>query len=387
MTNVLVSGASIAGPALAYWLARSGFTPTLVERAAAPRAGGHGVDVRGVALGVLEAMGLLDAARAQRTQIRGVSGIGRDGEELWRTEEMSITGGRFDNSDIEILRDDLSALLLGKLPPETEIIFGDSIVELTEEADGVAVCFASAPPRKFDLVVGADGLRSPTRSLVFGDERQFLRPMGLALAVFAVPNHIGLRDWQISYQDGADNCLVYTARENRELRVGLGFAADFDGIARDQLRQKAQIQQRFAHMGWEVPRFLEAMADTQDFYLGVMAQAVMPRWTAGRVALVGDAGYCPSPLSGQGTSLSLVGAYVLAQELARSPADHGAAFARYEARMRPFVEKSQAIAKMSQDERFLEPAYQAEIQAALDVAKNSIDMGTGLEFAPMMPVS
>ena len=387
MTDVLISGSSIAGPALAYWLARSGFTPTLVERAPGLRPGGQGVDVRGAALGVLEAMGLLDAARAQRTRIRGVSGIGPGGEELWRSEEMSITGGRFDNPDIEILRDDLSALLLGQLPSATEIIFDDSIIDLREEADGVAVRFARTPARKFDLVVGADGLRSATRSLVFGDERQFLRPMGMALAVFTAPNHIGLKDWQISYQDGADNCLVYTARENRELRVGLGFAADFDDVARDQAKQKAQIQQRFGHMGWEVPRLLEAISEAQDFYLGVMAQVIMPHWTAGRVALVGDAAYCPSPLSGQGTSLSLVGAYVLAQELAQSPADHNAAFAPYEARMRPFVEKNQAIAKMSQDERFLEPAYQAEIQAALDIAKNGIDIGSIIKSEPVAPVS
>lgn len=374
MPTVLISGASIAGPALAYWLARFGLTPTLVERAPCLRPGGHAVDIRGAALDVLDAMGLFDAARSKRTQMKGVSSIGPDGTELWRSEEMTITGGKFDNPDIEILRDDLSFLLHEKLPAGTEVIFDDSIAGLAESADGITVSFTKAPPRKFDLVIGADGLRSHTRDLAFGNGDAFLHPMGVALAIFSTPNHIGLSDWQLNYQDGKDNCLIYTARDNTELRVGFSFAAGLEDVARDQASQMAQIMERCGHMGWEVPTFLAAMPAAPDFYLGVMAQVKMAHWTKGRVALVGDAAYCPSPFSGQGTSLSLVGAYVLANELAQSPDDHSAAFARYEERMRPFVEKNQAIAQMAQDERFHEPAFQAEIQAALDVAKRSITL-------------
>jgi 2-polyprenyl-6-methoxyphenol hydroxylase-like FAD-dependent oxidoreductase len=372
MTTVLISGASITGPALAYWLARFGFTPTLVERAPGVRPGGHAVDIRGAALDVLDAMGLLDAARDKRTQMKGVSTIGPDGSEIWRSEEMTLTGGKFDNPDIEILRDDLSSLLHSGLAPGTEIIFNDTITALREDTDGVMVSFANAPTRKFDLVMGADGLRSNTRNLAFGKDEQFLHSMGVALAIFSVPNHIGLADWQLNYQDGNDNCLIYTARDNRELRVGFSFAAGLNDVGRDQATQMAQIQQRCGHMGWEVPKFLEAMPAAPDFYLGAMAQVKMPQWSKGRVALAGDAAYCPSPFSGQGTSLSLVGAYVLAYELAQSPDDYSAAFAHYEARMRPFVDNNQAIAQMAQDERFHEPAFQAEIQAVLDVAKNSI---------------
>ncbi len=374
MPSILISGASIAGPALAYWLARFGFTPTLVERASGPRPGGHAVDIRGAALDVLEAMDLKETARAKRTQMRGVSTIGPDGAELWRSEEMTITGGKFDNPDIEILRDDLSFLLHGKLAAGTKIIFDDTITGLTEAADGITASFAKAPAQKFDLVIGADGLRSNTRNLAFGNGDRFLTPMGVALAIFSAPNHIGLADWQLNYQDGKDNCLIYTARENTELRVGFSFAAGLDDVGRDQASQMAQVLQRCGHMGWEVPKLLAAMPAAPDFYLGVMAQVKMPHWTKERVALVGDAAYCPSPFSGQGTSLSLVGTYVLAYELSQSPADYCAAFARYEERMRPFVENNQAIAQMAQDERFHEPAFQAEIQAVLDSAKNSISL-------------
>jgi 2-polyprenyl-6-methoxyphenol hydroxylase-like FAD-dependent oxidoreductase len=374
LKKILVSGASIAGPALAWWLKRSGFEPVLIERAPAPRPGGHAVDIRGKALDVLAAMGLLDAARAARTTMKGVSGIDSEGRETWRSDAMTITGGNFDNDDVEILRDDLSGLLLGALAPDIEIVFGDSVTGLVDRTDDVLVRFGNSPDRTFDLVVGADGLRSTVRDLAFDGGDRFLEPMDVAVAIFSAPNHLGLEDWQIDYQDGKDHCLIYTARDNSELRAGVGFAARLDEIGRDRESQMAMVRAKCGHMGWEVPRLLAAMPSAPDFYLGVMAQVKMPAWSEGRVALVGDAGYCPSPYSGQGTSLALVGAYMLARALAASPDDHIAAFARYEATMRPFVEANQAIAQMSRDERFHEPDYYAQIQAALDIAKNAIDL-------------
>jgi 2-polyprenyl-6-methoxyphenol hydroxylase-like FAD-dependent oxidoreductase len=369
MPTVLISGASIAGPALAYWLARHGFTPTLLERAPAPRPGGHAVDVRGVALEVLGRMDLLASAETHRTQMRGVSTVNERGEETWRSEKMTITGGYFDHGDVEILRDDLASLLRGALGDDVEQRFGDSVVGLAQDADGVLVQFETAPAHRFDLVIGADGMHSTVRELVFGDEQAFVHPLGLALGVWSAPNSLGLEDWQLSFGEMPGNVLIYTARENVELRVCVGLSAGLAEERRgDVAAQKALVAERFGGLGWEVPRLLDAMWTAPDFYLGVAAQVRMPAWTRGRVALVGDAGYCPSPFTGQGTSLALVGAYILAHELAQSPANHPAAFARYEARMRPFVDANQALANLAREG----VAEDAPVHKALEAAKNAI---------------
>jgi 2-polyprenyl-6-methoxyphenol hydroxylase-like FAD-dependent oxidoreductase len=375
MCSVLISGASIAGPTLAYWLQRAGFSPVMVERAPAPRPGGQAIDVRGPALTVLERMGVLDTVKKLQTQMKGFSTLDADGNELWRTEEVTFTRGILDNDDIELLRDDLSSTLVGALPPDIEIIYGDSIGALRETETDVEVTLEKGGSCSFDLVIGADGIGSGVRALVFGDERQFLVPFNFALAIYSAPNHIGLEDWQVSCRNGEKNCLVYPVRGNRELRLCFGFPAGLNDEHRFDLdAQKALVAEKAMGLNWEVPRLLEAMWSAPDFYLGIVAQVKMPRWSKGRVALVGDAAYCPSPLTGQGTSLAIIGAYVLAQELARTPDDHSGAFERYEARMRPFVDKNQAIATLAQDKSFSEEGGQARVLAALDEAKNAIEL-------------
>lgn len=198
--TVLICGCSIAGPTLAYWLARHGFQPTLLERAPAPRPGGQAVDVRGKALEVLRGMGLLEAARNLRTQMRGVSILDADGKEVWRSDKMTFTGGVFAKHDIEILRDNLARILLDKVRNDSELIYNDCITALREDDHGIRVTFEKSPPRRFDLVIGADGLHSNVRSMVFGDEEQFLIPLDYLLAVYSVPNYLGLQDWQIAYR-------------------------------------------------------------------------------------------------------------------------------------------------------------------------------------------
>jgi 2-polyprenyl-6-methoxyphenol hydroxylase-like FAD-dependent oxidoreductase len=376
MKTVLISGASIAGPALAWWLNYHGFVPTLVERMPGPARGGHAVDVRGVALDILQAMDIRDAVHDQRMRMTGVSIIDETGAETWRSEEMTISGGRFDNPDIEILRDKLSHVLVGSLPADTEILYGDSISSIKEDADGVMVRLASGGTRKFDLVIGADGLRSNIRNLVFGEDREFLRPFGIALAPFSAPNTLGIKDWQISYRNGKDGYMIYTAPGNEELRICFNVPATLDDMPVDRATQVAVIRERCGNLGWETPRFLDAMEAAPDFYLGLIAQVKMAQWTKGRVGLIGDAACSPSPYSGQGTSLALVGAYVLAYELAQTPQDHAAAFARYEDKMRPFVAANQAIADLTRDPRFTEdPAFYGEVlEPAVDKAKMAIEL-------------
>jgi 2-polyprenyl-6-methoxyphenol hydroxylase-like FAD-dependent oxidoreductase len=361
MRNVLISGAGVAGGTLAWFLARQGFAVTVVERAPGPRLGGQAIDVRGAALDVVDRMGLGERMRALRTRMRGMSMVDGAGQELFRSEEFTYSSGRLDSDDFEILRDDVVAIL--HEATDVEYVFGDSVTALTEEAHGVRVEFEHGGFRTFDLVVGADGLHSAVRRLAFGPEERFVRHLGQYLAIFPAPNFLGLEDWQVWFRHEETGGAIYPVRDNTELRVTLGFGSD--PLPRMAVpEQKRLIAERLGGVGWEVPKLLEAMADADVFYFDAMAQIHLDRWSAGRVVLVGDAGYCASALSGQGTSLALVGAYVLAQELGR--AEHEAAFAAYESRMRPFVELNQALAT--------ENPTGGPSEESTERAKNAIDL-------------
>jgi 2-polyprenyl-6-methoxyphenol hydroxylase-like FAD-dependent oxidoreductase len=340
--DVLISGAGIAGLALAYWLRRLGFTPVVVERAPAPRDGGQAVDLRGAAIEVARRTGILDAARAARPGTRGMSYVNSAGKRL-----ASLDGafGVVDPGDVEIIRGDLVRILHEAAGDGVEYIFGDSIADLADGPDGVTVTFERSAPRTFGLVAGADGLHSRVRGLAFGPESRFLSHLGLYLSVFTIPNDLKLDHWQLIYVTPGKSVTVTSARDNREARAVFFFASpplDYDH--RDRARQEELLAAAFAGAGWEVPRLLAAMPEAPDFYFDSVSQVSMDTWSAGRVTLVGDAGYCPSPLSGQGSSLALVGAYILASELRAADGDHLQAFARYQRRMADFVARNQQIA-------------------------------------------
>jgi 2-polyprenyl-6-methoxyphenol hydroxylase-like FAD-dependent oxidoreductase len=371
MTTVLISGASVAGPALALNLRASGFDVTVVERAPALRPGGHAVDVRGVALDVADRMGILPELQAMRTRMRGMSMLDAEGTELFRSEEYAVSSGRLDSPDLEVLREDLTGLLHARtVAAGVEYVFNDTITALTATDDGVRVEFEHGASRRFDLVVGADGLHlvgadglhSATRRLAFGPEEEFVHHLGVYVAVFTMANILDLDEWQVWVQAPGAGGGIYPARGNTELRVNLGFeSAPIEGFHRDREAQRAELARRYAGLGWEFPRLIEGALAAPDFYCDAMAQVRMDRWTRGRVTLLGDAGYCASPLSGQGTSLALVGAWVLAEELGRATVDE--ALAAYETRMRPFVQLNQALVQN-------EPGS-PESEAAIEHAKSA----------------
>ncbi|MFE2141076.1 FAD-dependent monooxygenase [Streptomyces sp. NPDC059456] len=367
MQTVLISGGGIAGPVLAHWLRRHGFEPTVVERAPGPRAGGQAVDIRGVALDVVGRTGLLEQARSVRTRMRGMSVLAPDGEEIERSTEATFSSGRLDSEDIELLREDFVRMVHDHTRADVEYLFGDGITALAEHGTGVRVDFTHAAPRTFDLVIGADGLHSTVRRLAFGPEERFTRHLGSHLSVFGADNFLGLDDWQVWLRDGDVGFGIMPVRENTELRIAFGFESA-GPLARtpdsaDALRRI--VVEKLTALRWNGPRLARAAEEAPDFYCDAMAQVRMDSWSRGRVTLLGDAGYCPSPLSGQGTSLALVGAYVLADCLGRARGggrgghggrgvdpgghgghgvDHAAAYAEYERRMRPFVTLNQALA-------------------------------------------
>lgn len=379
-TRVLVAGASIAGPALAHWLRRRGAEVTVVERAPELRPGGQAVDARGVAKEVIRRMGLDVAVRAACTDTAGAYTVDVDGNVL-ETFRSDDDGGDGYIADIEILRGDLSQVLYDDTRDGVEYAFGDRVAELTQDADGVDVVFAGGDRRRFDVVVGADGLHSGLRAMVFGPHERFVRHLGLVLAFYSVPNEFGLDRWLIDYRhrESGRSALLRPIQDATRAMAMFSFpAADFDVDHRDVAAQKTLLCERMAGMGWLAPRILSHVDDTPDFYLDQVAQVVMDRWSNGRVGLFGDAAFSSSPMSGGGTGLALVGAYVLAGELAAAGWDPQAGFASYEARMRSFVEANQEIGRMhvqslSAPEPADEPAPEPDMEALTALIERAIN--------------
>lgn len=354
--TVLVQGAGIAGLTLAYWLQRRGCRAVVVERAAAPRRGGQAVDVRGPALQVVDLMGAGDRLRSARTRMRGMSVVDPDdGRELVRSTAATLTGGPLDSPDVEILRDDLADLLLAAVREDAaaavapaELRWGTRIVTLEQDDHGVTAGLDDGERIRADLVVGADGLHSGIRSLVVPAAEVGTHDLGTHLAVFTMPNVFGLHEWQVFAARSALMCGVYTARQDTEVRVTMGFAGQGGYRHDDPAAQREALADAYRDFGWWAPRMLAGMAQAPDFYLAPMVQVLLERWSWGRVALLGDAAWCTTPLSGQGTSLALVGAYVLAGDLATHPGGTGAALASWEQRMRPFVTANQQLALVNE---------------------------------------
>src|SRR6266581_82839 len=320
--TVLISGAGIGGPALAFWLRRHGFAPTVVEVAAAPRPGGHAVDLRGAGREVVERMGLLDTVRAERVDERGFAYA--DGRGRWTARmPADLFDGEGMVAEIEIMRGNLTRILYDATRDGIEYLFNDQIAGLTEDGDGVKVTFASGTVRRFDIVVGADGLHSGVRRLAFGPEQEFVRHLGGYMAYFTVPDPGNLDHWFLMH--GAPGGLV------------AGIRPENGGTA------KAMLRAKFTGVGWLVPQILAAMPGAGDFYFDSLSQVHLGQWYRGRTVLLGDAGYCGSPLAGLGTAMALVAAYVLAGELSATPDDHEAAFARYQDEVRDYVKQCQTL--------------------------------------------
>ncbi|HET6552549.1 MAG TPA: FAD-dependent monooxygenase [Dyella sp.] len=340
--DVLISGAGVAGLALAHWLDKAGFAVTVVELQPAFRRGGQAIDIRGVALDVVQAMGLLDKIRELRTHNKGMSTLDAAGVEIERTEERTFSAGRTDGQDVELFRDDLCQLLMKSLSNAVEFVYGDSIASLAEHGDKVEVSFTSGKRRTFDMVVGADGVYSKTRRLWFNDDASYIKSLGVVMALFTTPNFIGLQHWELIHRSGGVGYVVYPSLDQSELRVGIGFgASDTKALRADIAAQKAMVENQCQDLGGHMPAFIQAMHVTDQFYCNELAQIRMPNWSKGRVVLAGDAAHCASPFSGQGTSLALVGAFVLGRELARHADRPELACAAYEASMRPFVQINQ----------------------------------------------
>lgn len=335
--DVLISGASIAGPAVAHWLHRYGIRATIVERAPSIRPGGQAVDLRGVARTVVERMGLMPAVRAARLDERGFAHVDASGRHVARMP-ADMFGGEGIVAEIEVLKEDLTRILYDATKDDVEYLFGDRVAEMSQDAAGVDVRLASGAVRRFDHVIGADGIHSGVRALAFGPASRFVRHLGAYNAFFTVRDPGDLDHWFELYNAPERRAVGIRPEPGGRAKVLMSFGSpplDYD--RGDVMAQKRLLAGHFQGVPWRTPGLVEQMWHAEDFYFDAIAQVQMDRWTHGRVALAGDAAYCPSPMAGLGTSLALVGAYVLAGELARGT------IGAYDRLMRPYVKQCQEL--------------------------------------------
>lgn len=365
--KVLISGASVAGPALAFWLNRYGFAVTVVEKAGTPRRGGYPIDVRGTALGVVRRMGILPRLRDAHIDLRRLTFLDGDGGEVASLNPHTVTGG-VAGQDLEVPRGDLTDALYTAVRDDVEFLFNDSIDTLDQSGHGVDVTFRGGGRRTFDMVVGADGLHSRTREFLFGPEERFHRYLGYCFAGFTMRNTFGLSHELMMWNTPGRAAALYAVGDNDDVHAFLNFAhpePPFDAF-RNPEAQRDLVAAVFADAGWEVPGMLAALRDADDLFFDGVSQIRMPRWSSGRVALVGDAAYAPSFLTGQGSSLALVGAYMLAGSLADR--DHAAGFAAYEHHTREFVTVNQE--QVGEGDATLFPTTARALEQRNDMLRN-----------------
>ncbi len=337
--TVLISGAGIAGPTLAYWLARHGFHPTVVERAAALRSSGAPVDVRGHAVDVAERMGVMARIREAGTDVTDLSFVNDTGRRVGRINMRALqraAGSR----EVELPRHDLASILYEASRDHAEFVFQDSIVGLSQDEHGVSVTFESARPRRFDLVIGADGLHSAVRRLAFGPEADFVAHMGIYVATMALDGSKEPGGEVVMHNTPGRAVAVHPARGGALAAFMFRSPAVPDFDHRDTTQHKRLLDAAFAEGSWRVPELLDRMHAAADLYFDSVSQVRLPHWSHRRVALLGDAASCIS-LFGDGSSLAIAGAFTLAEALAASPSDHRSALRRYEAGHRILVEPKQ----------------------------------------------
>ena len=339
--EVLIVGAGLAGPTLAYWLLKAGHETTLVERAPALRAGGYLVDFWGAGFDVAERMGIVPELRRRGYVFTEARAVDRRGRRVASLNPSSIMGPT--ERYVSIARSDLAGVIYQALDGAAELMVDDTVEELADDGNRVRVTFESGPARDFDLVVGADGLHSRVRELAFGPDPSFERHLGMVVAAFEVKGYRP-RDELVAlmYADVGFQVVRVSLREDRTLFL-VSMRHSGPVPTGDPSAQQALLQSRLAQAGWETPAILAVMPQAETFYFDSVSQVRMPSWSRGRVALVGDAAACPSFLAGQGSALAMVESYTLAAELARR-GDHREAFACYQQRLAPLLHDKQNAA-------------------------------------------
>ena len=333
--TVLISGAGVAGPTLAYWLSRYGFRPTVVERSEGQRSSGNPVDVRGEAMEVAERMGVLPRLREAATSVSGLAFVNASGRRVGR-----VAAGKADGTELEVARANLAAVMYDAARERAEFVFGDSIGALHQDAAGVNVTFATGAPRRFDLVVGADGLHSGVRRLVFGPASGYVRHLGMYVATLPLGYAADDPNTVLMYNLPGRSVSVHPVNGNAMAAFIFRSPAISGLDNRDTAACKQVVLDAYRGGGWELPRLLDRVRAADDLYFDSVSRVRLPSWSQGRIALLGDAASCMS-LFGNGSSLAITGAATLARALSTTSDDYPAAFRAYEAEHRVRVRPTQ----------------------------------------------
>ncbi|RMI31796.1 FAD-dependent monooxygenase [Nocardia stercoris] len=357
--TVLVSGAGVGGSTVAYWLAHNGFEVTVVERAHAQRSSGNPVDVKGPAIEVAEKMGILDRLQAAGSAVNRMTFVDAHGRPTAHIGLELFQGGAGDR-EVEIPRADLAAILLDTAREAgIEFLWGDTITGLRQDPDGVAVTFAHAGPRRFDAVIGADGLHSNVRRLAFGAEAEFVRHMGVYVATVQLDRPFGA-DTEVLVHNTPGRAVTVHPSKGRAVAAFMFRSAAVPGFDhRDLDQHKRLVTEAFPEPSWRLPELVERVRAADDLYFDSVSQVRMPSWSTGRIVLLGDAASCLS-LFGDGSTLAMTGAYTLATAMAATD-DPAEAFRRYERQHRTLVEPK--LKGFSAATMLLLPATRAGIAA------------------------
>lgn len=337
--KVLISGASIAGPTLAFWLAKYGFDVTVVERSKSLRLGGQNLDVRGAGRAIARMMGIEKEILAANTGEIGLQFVNSKNKVEAAFPRDGADGF---TSEAEILRGDLVNILYQHTKEKAKYVFGKYITAIDQRDDSVKITFSDGGTEVFDLLIAADGVRSTTRQLLFGDEPK-VKFIGLYNAWYTIPKRETDSKWARWYTAPGSRVMVIRPDNQGTTRASFSFLSDdrnYQNLPEDE--QKKILKEKLSDAGWEADRLMEEIDKNEDVYFDGISQIHAPRWFSGRAGMIGDAAYCPTPLTGMGTTLAIVGAYLLAGELAQHD-QHEHAFAAYEKRMRPFVEDVQRL--------------------------------------------
>lgn len=344
--DILISGAGIAGVTLAYWLKKFGFNPTIVEHAPKLREGGYAIDFWGAGFDVAERMGILDDLDKADLKISEVTVVDENGKRKCGINYAKLKKQMNDRA-FTLLRSDLSKVIYNHLEKDIEIIFGDSISKIEQSPTKTTVTFRSGTTHDFDLVVGADGLHSNVRNQTFGDESQFEKFYGYYVSSYTIENKISSSNAFSMYNIPGKQAAIYSAGKSNTTTIFLIFTSKqkIQYSHHDIDAQKQILKNGFQNFGWQYQDLLSKIDTASDFYFDVVSQIQMRQWSKDRVTLVGDACDCPSLLSGQGSTLAMVGAYILAGELKEANGNYKKAFEQYENIFKPFIDEKQKIAQ------------------------------------------
>lgn len=343
--KIAISGAGIAGPTLAYWLHQYGHEPVLIEQSSGLRSSGYIIDLWGLGYHVAAKMGIVPHLQDYGYRVKEVRFVDSSGQRRggFSTDVFRrVLGKRF----ISVKRSDLSSAIYAATAGEVETIFGDSIAAINEDALGVHVTFEHGASRRFDMVVGADGLHSRVRELVFGDEKQFETYLGYKVAAFELSGYRPRDELTyVSHATPGRQVSRFSMRDDRTLFLFVYHdpdAGEHNSLAEPE--RKATLREVFKDVGWECPQILKWLDDADEFYFDRISQIQMNSWSEGRTVLVGDAAACVSLLAGEGSGLAMTEAYVLAGELARATDAPLIGIAQYQKRMMPFLQRKQKTA-------------------------------------------